>query len=143
MIRNGTRAICSMRLLTPVLTIAFLMLISSCERLDFPIKPPPPKTYNDTVRVTIFMGETYTDTIAAFSPVCLSQVKTDATHAKVSNLTMDIDRNAMYQYTPAANFFGTDAVTITMTGGQHHSSNMVMDGTQTINTTFLITVVGQ
>lgn len=122
------------------MALATLCVIPSCEKLDFRSPPPDPITKNNTVDASIKQDATYTYSVAAVSPLCTSQITTDAQHASTSKLTTDANGNATYSYSPAANYAGTEQVVVTMSGAQNNGSNPNTDGKETIITTFNITV---
>jgi hypothetical protein len=126
-----------------VLPLLSLWIMQSCEKLNFRSMPPSPIIKHEVTDTVIQQDASFSKKIISFSPVCTSQITTQAMHADVSKLTTDAAGNATCEYTPAAGFSGKDSVVITMTGAQNNGKNPNTDGKETIITTINITVQGK
>ena len=100
------------------LLLAAVVLLSaqSCRKCDMDGRRPV--VTNQSVDASINENTSYTYTLSTYPlPVAANgpgvQVTTAPAHATLSTVTTDANGNLVYQYTPVANYVGSDVVVIT------------------------------
>ena len=101
------------------LASASMLLTQSCNKMRLRDKPA---TTTQAVNATINENASYTYTLPATTKDGLPQISTSAGHAAVSNITADANGNYVYNYTPAANYSGSDVVVITTKTEEQHGN---------------------
>jgi hypothetical protein len=103
--------------------IVFLVLFSACfpgcEKIYFTNEPV---VTTQTINVNLNLNQSYTDTLPLFDSGSVSYIHDAATNAMVSTIVTDTNGVSYYQYTPAKDFTGTDAVMINSSGYQNNVS---------------------
>lgn len=114
----------------------FLML-QACNKSDSTVDTSTAQT----VTATVSKNGAYTYTLPATTGNSRYTITTAASHAKTSVITTDAAGTAVYQYAPATDYTGADAVVLTSTStssqGKCESS-----GTATNVVTVQISVIG-
>ena len=111
-----------------------LMSTQSCIKCDqlMPRKNAP-VVKEETVNATVVENTSYTYTLPAGST---SEISSPATHAKASSVAVTANGDLVYQYTPVANYVGTDVVIVTahLNGSQQTSGGCFGSGVNSNST---------
>ena len=75
-------------------------------------EPTPKPAIQQTVNVALKTNEAYTFTLPKNKRDDAYEITSSAQHATISQVGKDAAGNQIYQYTPAANFSGTDQVIV-------------------------------
>jgi hypothetical protein len=133
--------------LVPVVA-ACLLMFQSCNKMDH--GHGGSITTTETVNATISANTGYSYALPKIGSGSESKITVSAQHAFISVIAADNNGNAVYQYTPASGYSGTDAVVVTTTGeeehggchhgnsGHHHDND---EDDKTTVTTFNLTIV--
>ncbi len=97
---------------------AFLLVFQSCNKLDH--RHGAPVTTKETVNATIAANTGYSYALPKIGNGSQSKITVSAHHAFISMIVADNNGGAVYQYTPASDYSGTDAVVITTTGEEQN-----------------------
>ena len=93
-----------------VLAALALIAIAGFQSCKKEKEPKQPQITN--VSITLKQNEAYTFTLPANTVKAPYKISSDASHSSVSLVSKDASGNAVYQYTPALNYTGTDNVTV-------------------------------
>ncbi len=101
-----------------VLSLAAVSLAftQSCIKCDLLPGQHKAEVLEQTANITVAENTSYTYTVPV-SAASSTQITTGASHAKASTVTTDANGNTTLQYTPAANYVGSDVVILTTHGG--------------------------
>ncbi len=98
--------------------VHFLLLVAiallsaqSCRKCDMDARRPV--ITNQSIDASINENTTYTYTLPVVTNGPGFQITTAPAHASLSTITIDPNGNLVYQYTPVANYIGSDIVVIT------------------------------
>ena len=136
-----------------VAAAALAMSWQSCRKCD--MDGDRPKIVSQTITASIAENSTYSYALPAPDSRSISEITGTAGHSSESFISTDVNGNKTYNYTPAANYYGTDVVVITTHGGClpggpnagghgncNHGGGHPGGDRQTIITTINITITG-